>query len=170
MKQEVKTAFQALAPRFAPLGTRSLGLFWNKETAEGLITSDGGARQGKVVTWQLLVVNGVPYAAEQGEDGASQIQEVRVYGDTDDEKREAVLAGMFEEWKKRLGLPFDQTKLDEQALVLDKYDHKKKLLLLDITAEEARLFGFTEERDKTIAWFRGIKDEAPVTPGAGGPF
>ena len=165
MSYEIKTIYQAITPGFESLGLIHQGLYWERETAERMLTQDGGSRQGRVDEHDVIVMdNGDVIKTTSLEDPDTGTMKttakvVRIYGNTDEEMREATIARLPELWKKLLGLPYDKEVASFQktswASASDE-QMRRKLLILDVTAEDARVLGMGDERTKAIEDFQEI--------------
>ncbi len=166
MNYKIQTIYRTVVPSFDVMGSMHHGWYWNRSTAERVMTNDGGSRQGAVTEWDVIVMDngdvlrGVTTEDETTEAKTTNVEKITVYGDTDEDVLAATLVRYPEVWKKILGLDYDAEKMAEQGF----REHTKswirdKLLLLDVSAEEARVLGMTEDRDRAIADFQAIKRE-----------
>lgn len=159
MSYEIKTIYRAVVPGFEWGGYMHQGWYWDHATAERVITQDGGARHGQISESDAIVMgDGSVLWAHPAEDSESKtvVTEIRVYGDTDEELRDAALARLPDNWKVVLGLPHDPEVAAKQTFLFSKGTEpwlRDKLLVLDVTAEEARVLGLAEDRDKAIENF-----------------
>ena len=165
MSYEIKTIYQAQVPVFMFMGQVTQGWYWNRETAERVIINDGGSRQGMVNEWEVICIDGDVLVAERAEDGTNMITKVTVRGDTDEDILAATLERFPEVWKECLGLEFDAVKKADQALSEVGRRPRERLLMLDVTVEEARVLGLAEDRDRAIEWFNEIVEKQDAEAG-----
>jgi hypothetical protein len=161
MSYKIQTIYRAVVPGFAVLGSFHQGWYWGRETAERVITNDGGARQGTVSEWDVIVMDdGDVLLAQRAKDGTNNIEKILVHGDSDEEILAATLARLPEEYKKTLGLNYDEAlRVEQRQPELTRSWERNKMLNLDISAEEARVLGLAQDRDQAIADFQAIVTE-----------
>jgi len=165
MSYEIRTVYRAIVPAFERIGHMHQGWYWSRKTAERVITNDGGARQGRVWEYDVIVMDDgdvlcADRATVDDDPGTSKttVTKINVYGDSDEEVRAAAMERLPDPWRKTLGLPHDEEKAAaEQRLGFSNPDSphlREKLLILDVTAEEARVLGLGDERTRAIDDFQ----------------
>ena len=165
MSYEIKTIYRAVVPSFDWIGHMHQGWYWSRETAESVITNDGGTRQGLVWEYDAIVMgDGDVLLADRVDTDAGRgkkttVTKIDVYGDSDEDLRAAAMERLPDPWKKALGLPYDEEKAAEQTFdsSRDSPYLRDKLLILDVTAEEARVLGLGDERTRAIEGFQEIE-------------
>lgn len=168
MSYEIKTVYRAAVPGFESLGSHHQGWYWNRDVAERF-TNEGGAKQGHVFVHEVIVMEGgdTLWASPEMEyrdgrhepTGNTSIEKINVYGDTDEELKEAALERLPDHWKKLLGLPYDEAVAATQKFSWNRASDdqmRNKLLILDITEEEARVLGLGQVRTEAIEGFQAI--------------
>lgn len=168
MTYEIKTVYQAIVPAFEWSSPMHQGLYWNRETAERMIGADRQPPGARVDEHDVIVMeNGDVLQATSLEDPdrgimKTSVKKATVYGDSDEELRDASLARLPDLWKKVLGLPYDAEKAAQQSFLFsDGVDEKHvrwKLLLLEITDEEARVLGLGDDKRDAIQQWDDVCD------------
>jgi hypothetical protein len=134
------------------------GWYWDQEVAKR-IGGDPGVKKGHVTEHDVIVVDGDILLAIT-EDFETSIQKITVRNGTDEDIRNAALARLPEIHKKSLGLPFDETLLQEQALPEStKSWEKDRVLLLELTSEETRCLGLSPDKKQAQKKFDKAWDE-----------